>query len=213
MRRWMIVLVLLVPSMASAQWIPGSGEGIARPELTLFGGYRDGGRVEGVDTLILTYNFSADLESAASYGFAIDLPLDGNRQLELLASRQKGSLRAHRDLSTGSGNIGDLEVTYLHLGLVQSWFRQSGAVYLGLAAGITMLDPRTGDGKSDTRFSASIAAGAKYFFSHHLGMRVELRGYWTAGNDALSNHVDAVYFGYPSNFLQAEASAGVTLRW
>lgn len=213
MRRLMIVVALLVPSLASAQWIPGSPEHNVRPELTLFGGYRDGGRVEGWDTVVFPFKFRADLESSPSYGLAVDVPVDGARQVELWVSRQSGELRGNYELSTGSRSAGDLEVTYVHLGLVQSWFRRGGAVYVGLGAGITVLDPQLEGIDADTRFSASVATGAKYFLSDHLGVRVDLRGYWTGANDALSNRHGPLHFGYSSNFVQGEASIGISLLW
>ncbi len=213
MRRLMVVLVLLAPSLAWAQWAPGSGDGITRPELTVFGGYRDGGRVEGFDTVVFPFKFTADLEGSASYGLALDLPVSADRQMELWVSRQSGALQSRYELSTGSRELGDLDVTYLHLGLVQSWFRRFGTVYVGVGAGVTLLEPQVTGGSADTRFSASLATGAKYVLSPHVGLRVDLRGYWTAANDALSNHSNAAEFGYSSNFVQGEASVGVTLRW
>jgi len=50
--------------------------------------------------------------------------------------------------------------------------------YLTGSLGVARLQPKFAE--SDSRFAGSLAGGAKIFFNRNVGLRLEVRGYYTS---------------------------------
>lgn len=158
--------------------------GLAQPgaahrfELTPQVQYRFGG------TLAADANslFDEDLEidESGALGITFDIPLSRALQLELLASRQRTDLRFDEGLFGDNLRVADIEVTYLHAGLLVQGGSHNVSPFFVFSGGVTRLDPDLPGTDSETRFSLSLGGGVKVFFNPHLGLRFEGRGFWTA---------------------------------
>ncbi len=207
-----VALALLVPCLAGAQQPGAPMQSIARYEVTVLGGYRTGGSLVGFEIAPLS-PFSASVRSSTSLAFAIDVPVSEDLQVELWGSRQNGEVESGIPLN-GSRTAGDLKVSYLHLGLVRNWYSGDGvAYYLTAAAGLTRFDLQALTGHSESRLSASLGGGMKLFLGDFSAIRLDLRGYWTGADTRSSALAPGALISYRKNFLQAEASIGVSFVW
>ncbi|MCG6961811.1 MAG: hypothetical protein LJE95_00920 [Acidobacteria bacterium] len=207
-----VVLSLLAPSFAAAQQPQLPRQSITRYEVTLLGGYRNGGSLQGFEISPLK-SFSASVKASTSLAFAIDVPVSADYQLELWGSRQNGDVETGIPLD-GSHTGAELKVSYLQLGLVKNWYRSdSVAYYLAVATGLAQLRLQALTSHSESRLSASLAGGVKVFFSDYAAIRLDLRGYWTGTDTRSTTLAPGALIYFRKNLLQAEASVGVSFVW
>jgi opacity protein-like surface antigen len=181
------------------------------PDLTLFAGYRWGGTLKA-DTGL--FNQDADLESSASFGASLDIPIGNYMKLELLANRQSTNLTSGGGGIFGSNHrLGDIDVTYYQAGvLIPFAVSRSATPYVVFSAGVATLDPKIANTSSANRFSTSIGAGVKLPLSRNLGIRFEGRGFYTSLNNNSRCH-NCYSNDYKNDLYQGEANAGIYFRF
>jgi len=204
--------LLFVPAASSAA-------GVGRFELTPTASYNFGGSIEGDRTEF----FDFDLEAADSeaFGITFGFPVASWAQIELLASRQSTELEFDSGLFGNDFGVADFDVSYYHVGGLFSWGSGQIFPFVVASAGMTELDPQISGASSETRFSMSFGGGVKIFFTDHVGLRLEGRGFWTMLDDydtydddyCCSGYGCYCDYGYDSGFTQMQASAGVILAW
>lgn len=217
MLRHSLRLIWLLPLLAPAA---ASAAGAGRFELTPTASYNFGGAIDGGDTDL--FDFDLEAEDSPAFGVTLDIPLASWVQLELLASRQSTELQFDSGLFGNDVGVADFDVSYYHVGGVFSWGTGQIHPFVVASAGVTELSPDVAGASSETRFSASFGGGVKIFFSDHVGLRLEGRGFWTALDDYDSDYdydfcctglgCDCDY-GYDSEFTQAQASVGLIFAW
>ena len=174
MRRALPALTLLI----SAALVPATTFAQpARVELTPFAGYRSEATVDSSSDLGLNRNVRFD--SSAFYGVALDIPLTHNWQIELLANRQKTSLRFDHGLLSPAQKLGDITLDYYQAGFLYQWGRGQVNPYVVVTGGAARLDPDFPEVTAEDYFAGSLGAGVKVFFSPNVGLRFDARGYWT----------------------------------
>jgi hypothetical protein len=181
------------------------------PDLTLFAGYRWGGTLHSEAGL---FNQDVDLESSASFGASLGIPLGSSMKLELLANRQSTNLTTgNRGIFGPDHRVGDIDVTYYHAGLLIPFaVSRSATPYVVFSAGVATLDPKLSNTSSANRFSTSIGAGVKLPLSRNLGIRFEGRGFFTSLND--NDRCRNCFNDYNNRDLyQGEANAGIYFRF
>lgn len=201
--RILIALALLLgPAVASAQESH-------RFELTPRIGFNWGGSLDNRDTL-----FGADVEAkeSGSYGLSFDIPLASALQLELLASRQATELRFDEGLFGPDFAVADIDISYYHVGLLWQGTDRRVSPFFVASLGVTRLDPDLPDTSTENRFSLSLGGGVKIFFSDHVGLRLEGRGFWTALDEEEDRYWDRDYV-YDNDFTQGQASIGLIFAW
>jgi hypothetical protein len=176
-------------------------------------GFRFGGDLRDTNDSAASRSFTID--STASYGGVIDLPLPaeyGAEAIELYFSRQQATLHDGRLLGPA---LADLRVDVLHLGLADtiptndprlSW------LLIG-SAGATRFE--TGAG-SDTRPSIGLGGAVRWMANAHVGLRGDLRALvsFTGGGDtALACNGGCRVFYAGTAVVQGEASVGIVLRF
>ena len=176
-------------------------------------GLRFGGAL--TDTNNSTTPRSLTIDSAASYGGVIDVPLSGEyalQAIELYFSRQQARLQGGLLLTPP---IADLNVSVLHLGLVDtvpaddprlSW------LLIG-TAGATRFE--TGGG-NNTRPSIGVGGGVRWMASNHVGLRGDLRAlvnFTGNGSTALFCNGGCKLFYAGTVIVQGEASVGIVVRF
>lgn len=178
-------------------------------ELTPYVAYRFGGEIEDGDGSFR--NDTTDIDEGEAFGVTLDIPLDGGFKLELLVSRQQSEAQFDEGLFEPSFNLGDIDVTYGHVGLLYEWQPGHLRPFVVGSAGATLLDPSFPDADEETRFSIAFGGGVKVFLSEHVGLRLEGRGFWTAVDEDSDR-----YYDYGDNgdvLFQGEASVGLILAW
>jgi Outer membrane protein beta-barrel domain len=200
MRRVFFVLAFLLPAAVFAQ--PG------RFELTPFAGYRLSGDFDAQSSEVFDPDLNIEIEESAVYGFLLDIPVAPHWQLELLANRQRSAFVLDRGLLEPSRELGDVDLTMVHAGILLQWGYGQVNPYLTVSGGLTRIDPKFQELDSDDRFSASFGGGVKIFFSDNIGLRLEGRGFWT---DLDTRGFRGRYDRYDSGdgLYQGEASAGL----
>jgi hypothetical protein len=167
MRKLALTVLLLIPGAAFAQ---------GAFEIIPFGGYRWGGDVSAQD-LDLDQT-DVDLDSSGCYGLDLELALGPGLRLQLLADRQSSEF-VDEDLSGRLVSLGGVDVTYYHLGLLYQWNPGRVKPYVGGSLGVGMIEPDDSQLADRDEFSAGVGGGFKVYLVDHLGIRVDLRGFWT----------------------------------
>lgn len=170
----LVVVFTLVPSSASAQQF----------ELTPFIGYRWGGGFSSVDRDFGDiFNTDFSVSDASAWGVMADFSLTESWQLELLYSRQETDLRIDEGFLAPADPLFDMNVEYLHAGLLYQWRLAGVRPYLTGGLGGTRFTPIDSDARSETRFSFNLGGGAKVFFGDHFGLRADARFFSTYISD------------------------------
>jgi opacity protein-like surface antigen len=211
MKRTILALLLLMPLLPAA-----AAAQAYRFEITPTVGYRFNGTVSAYDDFGNRLNDNRDLrlDESGTYGITLDVPLAYRLQLELLANHQSSRFSLDRGLFSGEQRLGDVDLDFYQIGLLYQWGRGQVNPYLAGSLGVARLQPKFAE--SDSRFAGSLAAGAKIFFNRNVGLRLEVRGYYTSLDTSYQN-VDDRGFHYRTRvnqgLYQGEGSAGIILAW
>lgn len=222
MRRLVAFLVVLTPGLGWAQ--TGGFELV--PTL----GFRRGGEIRIQERALKHQDFDVKLTSGGAYGLRVGVPLREKLHLELMANRQEAQLRDEQGLfgetpggfvPPGSRRILDLDVTYLHAGLVYHWPGDMAHPFAVVSAGMTHFSPKS-PLPSDRRFSASAGGGIQLELTERFALKFEGRYYWTDTDEDLAQvqqleHRDCTgectyTWRYPNRFTQGEVSVGFVFR-
>jgi hypothetical protein len=172
-----------------------------------FVGFRFGGDV-GTQQIGTTAPTSTTIDASASFGGVIDIPLSAPRAAELYYSRQQTKL-------SGNSSIGDVTMSYFHVGLVDSLpsADQNLSWLLAGTLGATQLSARDG---SATKPSIGLGGGFIWMASDHIGLRGDLRALITfagsGGGSVACGGGCAVSF-HGSVVAQGELSLGLVARF
>jgi len=201
----LLVVIPLVPAALTAQPY--------RFEITPTAGYRFDGTVASYDDRGNRFdNRDLRLDGSGAYGVTLDVPLAYSLQLELLANHQSSrfSDRGFADRS----RLGDVDLDFYQIGLLYQWGRGQVNPYVAGSLGVARLQPKLA--ASDDRFAGTLAGGAKIFFNPHVGVRLEVRGYYTS-LDTSFEEVDDRGSRFrrrvSTGLYQGEGSAGLIFAW
>jgi hypothetical protein len=165
MLRAPLVLALLV-----ALFPPPTAAG-EKVEVIPFLGYRFGGSLTAAQT-----GESYNLDSSASYGLVVDIPLgDGTSMLELLWSRQDTEVRTG-SIFEEADRFGLLIDSY-QVGVVHELDDQQVRPFVTASLGATRFAVDRGSVSDSTVFSFTAGGGAKILFGEHVGIRLDGRLY------------------------------------
>ncbi|HET7712448.1 MAG TPA: outer membrane beta-barrel protein [Thermoanaerobaculia bacterium] len=217
MRRavFFLLVLLIVPSSLFAQYRDRDSRRYRRDdmfELTPFGGYRYGGTIFGDQSALS--RFDLDVESAASYGVDLGIPLGSSgMKLELMLNRQATHLKAGGGLFETDQRLANFDVTYYHGGVLIPFARSRNATpFVVVTAGVANLDPDLLGVSAENRFSASAGVGVKVPLNSNIALRLEARGYFTS----LGNEEDdcfRCYYDYGRDLYQGETNLGLSIRF
>ena len=136
-------------------------------EVTPFAGYRFGGDFEDSVT-----GFGLDIDDSESYGLILGFNMSPETQLEFLYSHQSTKIEPKGLFSPTS--LTDLDMDYYHLGGSYIWNpKKNLRPFIQASLGATHLNPDRAGLGSETRFSFGIGGGVKYFFTKHIGLRLD----------------------------------------
>jgi hypothetical protein len=204
--------LLVVFAVAPVQYARAQSTSAAKNEssITLYGGGRFGGSVTDSTT-----NSTIDLKNGSSFGLAVDVGLDRNRQIELFYSQQDTALTSGA-FSRQSNNDG-LTLHNYHLGGTAFIEEVGRGPYVMGGIGATTATPKSGGLNSATFFSGNIGIGWMVPMGAHVGFRFEARGY-----GVLLNNNSALFCGGATGcrlaikgngLFYGEALAGLSIRF
>ena len=179
-------------------------------EISPYIGHRFGGDFE--DSLTST---SFNVNDSASAGLVLDFDLERDKQIELLLSHQNSSLSTGDPLFSPNP-LFDLAIDYYHIGgLYMLPEGERVRPFLTGTFGLTRMSPKRDDLSAENRFSLSLGTGAKIFFSKNLGMRVDVRGFYTVLDSTTEFFCSGgcVIKLKSSGFVQTDFSAALSLRF
>lgn len=171
MLRKMIVLAILfmtLPAVAADK----------DKALTLYGGYRDGGRFTDE-----TSGERLEVEGSGAVSLALDIRKDGSRAYQFFLSHQRSDLSLKNVPAATNQSIG-MNITYLHVGGTNFWQGVLGnGPYVVGGLGATFFDP--GQGFDDElRASLNLGLGYEQPLGKTFALRFEARGYATLVNSS-----------------------------
>ena len=179
-------------------------------ELTPYAAYRFGGEIDDGGEVFRTDD--PDIEESEAFGLILDVPLRGGFMIELLLSHQETEAEIDDGLFEPSLGLGDVSVTYGHVGILYGWPIGHVEPFVVGSLGATLLDPDVPGSDEETRFSVGFGGGLKLFPTDHGGLRLEARGFWTdlGDDDDFDDRFDR---DDGSSLYQGEVSVGLILRW
>lgn len=172
-----------------------------------FGGWRAGGGFEDAAT-----GERLRLADRGAASIVIDFAIDGARQLELFASRQ----RTHLQTVAAGGRSFPLTVTYVHVGGTNFFEGPIGrGPFVAGGLGATIFAPGLDGFRSETRPSLAVGAGYLLPLAGPLALRVELRGYATLvnGSGGLFCSGGCALTIRGDSLTQGEVLIGLGVRW
>lgn len=146
-----------------------SSTGIKGIELTPIYGYQLNGKVKG-------YRNDFKMKDAAVYGGAISMevaPLT-HGEFSFTTSPTSGELRGY-DVSPGDKTNYDMDINYFQIGGVRELKDGPVKPYGLVSLGATWFNMKDADVSDHWAFSAALGGGVKFFFSDHVGIRLQGR--------------------------------------
>ena len=166
-------------------------------EISPYAGYLFGGKFARGSNALFTSR--VDVDDHATYGARLGFNITSGFELEIQASRTETAFvtpNGGQIFGPGRQRLGDLDIDYL-LGYMTFNFGHRRAVpYVTLGAGVARLDPNVPGIASDreTRFTGSIGAGVKTFFTPNFGLRFDGRYYATSLDTSRNHDHDCSFF-------------------
>lgn len=177
-------------------------------EINPYAGYLFGGNFGHADVEFTPYRVGVDDD--AIYGGRIGFNVTSLLEIELEYGYDKTKLVLDNDTAFAPPvNIGDLTLQY-YMGYATFNFGNSRLVpYFTIGGGAANLEPHITNVAtvSDTRFTAGIGGGIKYFFDPHFALRLDGRAYSTYLGDS-TVLCGPYYYCTQSNWLTNGAANG-----
>lgn len=186
-RKSLFVAFLLALLVAPGVFAQGFGQGFSQHEfeITPFGGYKFGGKIELPPNASPTYDF-LPIKSSVDYGLEADYSIWPNLQAEFQFNHQPTEIDAHQIATGTSVLLTSAAVNMYQFGFVYN-FKPTDAKlkpFFGAGLGWTQWKPSAVLPFSKT-FSYNVGGGVKYFFSSHVGLRLDVR--WSPSRTTKQN--------------------------
>jgi hypothetical protein len=158
----------------------------ARYEVTAFGGYRWGGKVEGGSydpSSPGNYGYDLKINDGPNFGIVVDWnTITPQLQLEVFWEHQATDLRINDNVTGEQYALFDVNVDYWHAGIlyeISQPYENAASPpvrpFLGLTLGATRFGPQTDRYEKAWRFSVGFMGGVKTFVNERVGFRFQSR--------------------------------------
>jgi hypothetical protein len=186
--------------------------------VTLYAGYRDGGRFTDVST-----GSKLPIEASGIGALTLDIGLDSKAgtQLQVYVSRQKSQVDARQatQLPVPAASLPEkfpIAVTYAHIGGTAFLERKMGqGVYLVGGIGATLFEPDLQGLANELRPSINLGIGYQLPLGERVALRFEARGYATLvdSDSALFCSGGCVVSIKGDTITQGDILLGLTFRY
>jgi opacity protein-like surface antigen len=191
----------------AASLLLGAAEARAQAvQVTPFAGFAFGGSLR--DTVL---DQDASFEAGLDYGGTLSFRLSGGFRFELLYSRQETEL--------GGPLLGvpfDVTIERYMAGLQEEKGEGSVRYFGSFLVGATRLVPGVTGLEAETRFGLGVGLGVKSFFTKNVGLRLEVRGFYTlveSEGGAFCTDGSCLFAFTGSGLWQGDLSGGLILRF
>jgi len=201
-KRYPLIIITLLSALLTPALSTANGS-----EISVFSGYRSGGDLENAET-----GNKASFDETSSYGIIFGLDYGPEHVMEFLYSYQDTALS--NSTTTNNPNSLNVDVEYFQIGGSQIWSDKKTDKFFGATLGAIHLDPDVSGLSSKSRFAMSLGGGVVFKFNKNIGLRLGLRGYFSAlGNsEAFCINNQCVVAG--SGFMkQFDANVGLRIRF
>ena len=183
-------------------------------EIAPFIGQRYGGSFSDAYT-----GASFGLADDTAFGLVLDFDTEPDKQIEVYLSRQNTRMTTGDPLFTGN-SLFDLAIDYYHVGGLYMLPDEDSVLpyvhaFITGTIGITRMAPARSDLSTETRLSTSLGIGAKVYITRAIGLRLDMRGIFTAlhSDTAIFCSGGCSIWISSSGFVQAELSAALMMRF
>jgi Outer membrane protein beta-barrel domain len=220
MMRWRNALIVVIFSFALAVPVIHAQNEF---EITPFGGSRFGGSI-GEQSSALNPTVSYDdirIKSSVDYGILADYTIFQtfpNLQAEFMWNRQPTELGGYDSLNNTVTKLTNANLDEFEWGILYSFRSPEAKIRPYAVGGLGFTHFSAGQllGFSN-RFSYNLGGGVKYFFTDHVGLRLEARWSPTHTTTGLATYCDPFYGCYQSTAAntaeQGQANVGVIFRF
>ena len=188
-------------------------------EITPFGGSRFGGTIAESTSISPTVAYDyITIKSSVDYGILADYSLSPSLQVEFMWNRQPTELAGHNVLANTKVNLTSTNLDQYEWG-ASYMFRSPEAKLRPFATfglGFTHFSAGQLLGFYN-RFSYNLGGGVKYFFTDHIGVRLETRYSPTHTTTGLATYCDPFFGCYQATAAnvahQGQANLGIIFRF
>lgn len=214
-----VVFLTLGASRTQAQWSSSSSEGgfwNRGVEITPFGGTRFGG-VIGLTSSQVTNVDYLPIRSTWDYGAMLDVDLFPHAQVEFMWNQQQTVLSQHF-VGGGTERIGEASLPMFQWSFLYQFLQPGAKLQPYAVAGIGFTSYNT-NGIIDlgNQLAFNVGGGVKYFFTSHVGVRLEARYSPSRTTEGVGEYCDPFFGCYSTtvhNYAnQGQANLGVIFRF
>ncbi|HTU35195.1 MAG TPA: outer membrane beta-barrel protein [Candidatus Acidoferrum sp.] len=176
-RKTLLVALLLTLFAVPGAFAQGFGQGFGQHEfeITPFGGYKFGGKIDIPPDTNSAYDY-LPIESSPDYGIDADYSIWPNFQAEFQFNHQPTDIDAHEFATGTSVLLTSSDINMYQFGFAYNLKSPDAKLkpFFGAGLGFTQWRPSAALPFSHT-FSYNLGGGVKYFFSSHVGVRLDVR--------------------------------------
>jgi len=189
-------------------------------EITPFGGSRFGGVIDFSNTTT-AYNGDVDyltIKSSWNYGIMLDYSLFPNLQAEFMYNHQPTELGEHNFVTGTRSDLTTADVDMYQWGFNYTFRDPEKRIRPYVVGGLGFTHFNSGGNLPFyNRFSYNLGVGAKYFFSRHVGVRLEGRWSPTRTTVGVEEYYSPFYgpelVGVNNHAEQGQANLGLIFRF
>ncbi|HEX5424619.1 MAG TPA: outer membrane beta-barrel protein [Candidatus Acidoferrales bacterium] len=195
---------LLVAFLLALFAVPGAfaqggfGQGMSQHEfeITPFGGYKLGGKIDLPPGTSSPFDY-LPIKSSVDYGLEADYSLFPNLQAEFQFNHQPTDVDGHLIAIGGDVPLTSASINMYQFGFIYDLKPTDAKLkpFFGAGLGFTTWKPYSQLPVDSKTFSYNVGGGVKYFFNKYLGVRFDAR--WSPSRTTVSQQQFCdYYFGY-----------------
>ena len=185
-------------------------------EVTPFGGSRFGGVIDLNSSIANTQADYYAIKSSWDYGVLADYTIFPQFQAEFMFNHQPTDLDQHLVATDTKSFLTSADLDMYHFGFLFSLKPEEKKMQPFIVGGLGFTHFKADDDLPfSNRFSYNLGLGMKYFFSRHVGLRLEAR--WSPTRTTTSPELVETFFGpqligVTSHAEQGQANLGLIFR-
>jgi opacity protein-like surface antigen len=214
-----ILFLTFGASRAHAQWSSSSGgtgfwnRGV---EITPFGGSRFGGVIDVNSSTVSNVDYLT-IRSTWDYGAMLDVDLFARAQAEFMWNQQPTVIGEHF-IGGGQTRLGEASLSMFQWSFLYQFLQPGSKLQPYAVAGVGFTSYHT-NGIIDlgNEFAYNLGGGVKYFFTPHVGLRLEARFSPSRTTQGIGEYCEPFYGCYAArvnNYAdQGQANLGLIFRF
>jgi len=113
------------------------------------------------------------LTDSDQYGFTFSADVSSDIQGEFTWTQQNASVIRYNGGILGEVKLTKIRVNHYQFGAIHKFGNDKAIPFAGMSAGWSTFNPENNVYSSDTKFTIGATGGVKFFFSDHIGFRLQ----------------------------------------